>query len=247
MELCCLGTLGCSQAQAQATSDQRHSDNFRQRFRLDMGTLGGTPMPVGGLAVTLSPSLFQFFLLYLYPVRYPLSTIRYPLPHPSTAVTSFRSQAQRAAAGCRRLQAFAPSPECLPAAGCCSLPLAAATSVTAAANHQNPSVEASSGQFSRSGPPPKETTRTPVSNLHHWAGYPALRPPLFHFHLHHPVSSSFFPSCSLPYTYPPRSIDHHVGNKTLSRCRAVEGRSFLSSHSVRWNFCLVSCRSRSQS
>jgi hypothetical protein len=160
MELCCLGTLGCSQAQAQATSDQRHSDNFRQRFRLDMGTLGGTPMPVGGLAVTLSPSLFQFFLLYLYPVRYPLSTIRYPLPHPSTAVTSFRSQAQRAAAGCRRLQAFAPSPECLPAAGCCSLLLAAATSVTAAANHQNPSVEASSGQFSRSGPPPKETTRT---------------------------------------------------------------------------------------
>jgi len=34
--------------QRPATSDQRHSDNFRQRFRLDMGTLGGTPMPVGG-------------------------------------------------------------------------------------------------------------------------------------------------------------------------------------------------------
>jgi hypothetical protein len=31
-----------------STSDQRHSDNFCQRFRLDMGTLGGTPMPVGG-------------------------------------------------------------------------------------------------------------------------------------------------------------------------------------------------------
>jgi hypothetical protein len=31
-----------------STSDQRHSNNFCQRFRLDMGTLGGTPMPVGG-------------------------------------------------------------------------------------------------------------------------------------------------------------------------------------------------------
>jgi len=116
------GTLGCSEAQA--TSDQRPATQRQLPSEISVGhgDIGWDADASRGaelaeLAVTLSPSLFQLFLLYLYPVRYPLSTTLHGL-------ASFRSQAQRAAAGCRRLQAFALSPECsllLDAAHCCWL------------------------------------------------------------------------------------------------------------------------------
>ena len=238
------GTLGCSEAQA--TSDQRPATQRQLPSEISVGhgDIGWDADASRGaelaeLAVTLSPSLFQLFLLYLYPVRYPLSTTLHGL-------ASFRSQAQRAAAGCRRLQAFALSPECFPAAGCCSLLLAAVTSVTAAANHQNPSVEAPPANFLALARRPKRLPG-PLSLIF------TTGPAILRYVLHSSTSTSttrspllfFLPAHSRIPTN--RSIDHHVGNKTLSRCRAVEGRSFLSSHSVRWNFCLVSCRSGSQS
>jgi hypothetical protein len=92
------GTLGCSEAQA--TSDQRPATQRQLPSEISVGhgDIGWDADASRGaelaeLAVTLSPSLFQLFLLYLYPVRYPLSTIHHPprpglLPLPGPACCS---------------------------------------------------------------------------------------------------------------------------------------------------------------
>ena len=240
-------TLGCS------PKYKRESDNFRQSLRDFGGTwghLGGTPKP--SRVTTSQTSVADYWHLqsrFLHPYRIPgipivshqslssklststsTSTIRGPPPS-----TAWPFSAPRPQQCCRRVQTvagFTLSPERFPAAGCCSI--AAGLLPPLSRPPSNPVSRAPPANFLALARLPETTSRTPVSNLHHWTGYPhatssTLPLPVFHFHL--PVSSSFFPSCSLRIPTP-RSIDQHVGNKTLSRCRAVEGRSFLSSHSV---------------
>ena len=143
---------------------------------------------------------------------------------------------QPVADGCRPSRFRLSASLLLDAAHCCWLlsPLSRPLRTT-----RTPSVEAPPANFLALARRPKRLPG-PLSLIF------TTGPAILRYVLHSSTSTSttrspllfFLPAHSRIPTN--RSIDHHVGNKTLSRCRAVEGRSFLSSHSCSLDFCLVS-------